>query len=540
MIYTAPTSSGKSLVADLVMWTSFYLEFPVDIPRPLCIYLLPFIALVKEKARTLSKIGEELDKKVAPFYFGAPIVNEEDIDVAVCTIEKGSQLVQKYLSCKDRTILTIVIDEFHVFFTQGRGELIENLIIKIKALSERRLGEKRKESLQSSGRRQSSEREEAGPEDVMGEAAALPDGYVTIGATGGLRHYKGEIQIIGMSATFPNRSRLREWLRAVDYEATYRPVELKQYLVLERRTLLCERERQLVPCDPIEVLKPSCGELGSAPVKSAPLKSASLKSASLESAPLEFRQSVLTVPYLALQPYIERNHSALLFCSSRKGCEEWALRLANHCEERSFRPLSPHLTRVVLLLRTSALGTWGTSRAEFWNAVVPYGIGMHHSGMSNSERTIVEEAYRHGVLRVLTATSTLAAGVNLPASRVVFNRPFLGRDFITTMDYRQMCGRAGRTGQGSYGESFLVCQKETDFEKAKTVVLDDLKANRTRSDEAAQRLILQACSLSGEEGLCPNDLHFWLNMSCDEHDLQERQAEHLMNSLIRLGHVIRH
>lgn len=69
------------------------------------------------------------------------------------------------------------------------------------------------------------------------------------------------------------------------------------------------------------------------------------------------------------------------------------------------------------------------------------------------EREIVETCYRNGLVRVLTATSTLAAGVNLPARRVIFRQPRIGRDFIDAIRYKQMSGRAGRTGIDARGES---------------------------------------------------------------------------------------
>lgn len=72
------------------------------------------------------------------------------------------------------------------------------------------------------------------------------------------------------------------------------------------------------------------------------------------------------------------------------------------------------------------------------------------------EREIVETCYRKGLVRVLTATSTLAAGVNLPARRVIFRQPKIGRDFIDGTRYRQMSGRAGRTGIDAKGESVRI------------------------------------------------------------------------------------
>jgi replicative superfamily II helicase len=65
----------------------------------------------------------------------------------------------------------------------------------------------------------------------------------------------------------------------------------------------------------------------------------------------------------------------------------------------------------------------------------------------------VETCFKSGVVRVLAATSTLAAGVNLPARRVIFRQPKIGRDFLDVTRYRQLAGRAGRAGIDTKGES---------------------------------------------------------------------------------------
>src|ERR687893_204864 len=102
--------------------------------------------------------------------------------------------------------------------------------------------------------------------------------------------------------------------------------------------------------------------------------------------------------------------------------------------------------------------------------LVSKGVAFHHAGLAPSSREIVESSFRKGVIKLLTATPTLAAGVNLPARRVVIASILrydseYGRNLpISVLEYKQLCGRAGRPQYDTTGEAIIVSESGVNAE----------------------------------------------------------------------------
>ena len=94
--------------------------------------------------------------------------------------------------------------------------------------------------------------------------------------------------------------------------------------------------------------------------------------------------------------------------------------------------------------------------------LVKKGVAFHHAGLNQNCREIIEKEFRNGTIKLLSSTPTLAAGVNLPARRVVISNinrynAKIGRNMpISILEYKQLCGRAGRPQYDDYGESIIV------------------------------------------------------------------------------------
>lgn len=96
------------------------------------------------------------------------------------------------------------------------------------------------------------------------------------------------------------------------------------------------------------------------------------------------------------------------------------------------------------------------------------GVGFHLADLEQHERAMIENAFRQGKLRCLVATSTLAMGINTPATTVIladhtrYDHSAHGERPYSVAEYRNMAGRAGRWTLAQRGTAFLVAADETE------------------------------------------------------------------------------
>ncbi|MBI4393772.1 MAG: DEAD/DEAH box helicase [Euryarchaeota archaeon] len=232
-----------------------------------------------------------------------------------------------------------------------------------------------------------------------------------------LRRIAPKSQVIALSATIDNSDALAEWLDAEHVKSDWRPVPLREGVHFGRTITYADSASQEVVSDEDD------------PVTSLVTET------------------------------LSGGGQALVFTNTRKSAESQA--------ENLRLPVTKRLKKSELDALAIASEQIGASNAPGvvgkLARLVKGGVAFHHAGLSNDQRKVVERSFKAGLLKALTATPTLAAGVNLPARRVVIrdlwrydsetgNRP------IPVLEYKQMVGRAGRPRYDKFGEAISLAK----------------------------------------------------------------------------------
>ena len=230
------------------------------------------------------------------------------------------------------------------------------------------------------------------------------------------------IQVLALSATVRNAEEVGEWLHAGSVTTEWRPVPLKEGIYHEGQLQFKDGSSRIIP-------------------------------SGTKSPVLDIALDVLAA-----------GGQALIFTETRRSAVEMGRKASvavkprlSKIEERSLNTIAE---RILSAGEKTRLG-------EALASQVASGAGFHHAGLTGVHRGIVESTFRDGRIKVLAATPTLAAGVNLPARTVVISsyerfEAGHGRYPISVLEYKQFVGRAGRPKYDKYGESVLIARNQDE------------------------------------------------------------------------------
>jgi helicase len=237
-----------------------------------------------------------------------------------------------------------------------------------------------------------------------------------------LRKLNPNLQLLALSATVRNAAEVADWVGASAITTEWRPVPLKE-------GVYCQNEIQFKDGSS-KTIQPYTGN---------------------------------PIMDIALQT-LHEGGQALLFTETRRSAVQMGKRAAAVLS----KVISPREKRSSeLIARKIRTSGEKTGLSEILADQVTQAAGFHHAGLHAAHRRIIEDAFREGKIKILAATPTLAAGVNLPARLVVITsheryEAGYGRYPISVLEYKQFCGRAGRPKYDEYGEAVLIAQTDEE------------------------------------------------------------------------------
>lgn len=276
-----------------------------------------------------------------------------------------------------------------------------------------------------------------------------------------------EVQFACLSATVSNASVLGDWIRSVRGATDViverrRPITLRHHVAVTPRGAEGPKVIDLLKGDRVadEGLRIDQASRR----KGRPVGGANWRGGRPSGPPRPFlspRRSDLLILLDSLDML-----PAIIFIFSRAGCDEAVrqvvrdgLRLTGRSERSQIRAIAEHYVDDLEDEELEALG-YGS-----WVEGLECGVAAHHAGMVPAFREAVEVCFSQGLLSAVFATETLSLGINMPARTVVLERfskfGGAGRATLTSGEYAQMTGRAGRRGLDDEGHAVVAYSSET-------------------------------------------------------------------------------
>ncbi len=283
-----------------------------------------------------------------------------------------------------------------------------------------------------------------------------------------------EVRFVCLSATVNNADELGAWLRSVRGDTSViverrRPIVLRQHFAVVRRA------------DEDALLLPLLQDNGRPGEEGLRIDTAVRRALRGRAAHWEVRGRAPRLPFRAPRrtEIVEELGGremlpAIVFIFSRAACDDAARQVVRDgvrltdAQERS-------AIRQVVERRAEPLGDEDLEVLGYdeWLEGLERGVAAHHAGLVPVFRETVEECFAAGLLKVVFATETLSLGINMPARSVVIERftkyGGAGRATLTSGEYLQLTGRAGRRGLDEEGHAVVEWSTEITFAEAARV-----------------------------------------------------------------------
>ena len=246
-----------------------------------------------------------------------------------------------------------------------------------------------------------------------------------------IRHLLPDAQIITLSATVGNSQDLADWLDSVLVVSEWRPVSLEY-------STLAELD-----------LEPRA------------IQQSELTTEGNLNPPRTLTGPKSHIAWAALSDVYEQGGQLLVFVAARRSAQSEAKKLGQRMHKH-LKKLNPESLIALKELSDRLSRTSNSAMGDILAECVKGGVAFHHAGLQHTQRSMIENAFKERILHCLCATPTLAAGVNLPARRVLVRDLKRYDDgmsrFLPVMEVRQMLGRAGRPRYDPLGEAWLACK----------------------------------------------------------------------------------
>ncbi|SDF60411.1 helicase [Halorubrum xinjiangense] len=286
-----------------------------------------------------------------------------------------------------------------------------------------------------------------------------------------LRRRNPDLQTVALSATVDNPDAIADWLDAALVESAWRPVDLRTGVAVGGEVAFDDGTSLSVDVAETEVGEDSSGEEdGTDPTEAT---------------------AALVADAVA------DGGQCLAFVRSRREAVDLAERLADDGLAAALG-----VEDAAAAAAEEVTDVDGTLTGRQLADCLRAGVAFHHAGLRSGHRAVVESAFRERDVACICATPTLAAGVNVPARRVVVRDQRRygegGMSWIPTLEVHQMCGRAGRPGLDPHGEAVLVADADTREEVHKRYVEGEPEAVESQlADPAALRTHVLAAIATG-------------------------------------------